>query len=107
MRASTSASQARGSTPFNFVVAIREYVDLPDKPDLALPASLSNRHSMAHFGDVQPHEDFAILPHGSFSCAEDRLAPASNPRSLAQCGTSHLARQRTYGLTENQAIDRE
>jgi hypothetical protein len=75
-------------------------VDLSQKPDLTLPAILSNRHGVAYLGDIQTHKNFGIFPHGSSSCAEDRLAHARNPRSLAQCGASHLCWGRTYGLTK-------
>src|SRR5262249_53162095 len=44
-------------------------VDLPEEPDLSLPAILGDRHSVPRLGDIQSNENFAILLHGSSSCA--------------------------------------
>ena len=64
-------------------------------------------HSALGCRSPQPDINFAILSHGSFSCAEDRLAQSSNPRIPAQCGTSHLDQARTCGLTDRDSADRQ
>jgi len=60
--------------------ALRVSADLAEVSDLALPSVLSDRHGVPGFGHVQSHENLCMLIHGSSSCAEDRPAPAGNPR---------------------------
>jgi hypothetical protein len=43
--------------------------DLSDESDLTPPAIFGDRHSVARLGYVQANENFAILLHGSSSCA--------------------------------------
>lgn len=63
--------------------ALRVGADLAQVAHLALPPILSDGHGVPQLGGVQPDENFPILFHGSSSCAEDRPAPAGNPRHRA------------------------
>jgi len=58
----------------------RVSADLTKEPDLSLTARLGNRCRMTQLGHVQSNKNLRIMLHGSSSCAEDRLAHASNPR---------------------------
>ena len=40
---------------------------------LAAPPTVSNRDGVAHLRNIDPHENFGIIRHGSSSCDEDRL----------------------------------
>jgi hypothetical protein len=43
--------------------------DLSDESDLTPPAIFSDRHNGPNLGNVHANENFAILLHGSSSCA--------------------------------------
>jgi hypothetical protein len=73
--------------------------DLADVSDLALSPILGDRHRMARLGHVQPDENFAILLHGSSSCAEDRPAHRGQPSFTHSVGRATLPTGRTCGLT--------
>jgi hypothetical protein len=57
--------------------------DLSKEPNFALPTLFGYRHSAAGLGNIEANENLDIVSHRSSSYAEDRLAHASNPRSLA------------------------
>jgi hypothetical protein len=54
--------------------------DLAEAAHLAPPPVLGNRDGMPELGCIHAHEHFAMLLHGPLSCAEERPAPAGNPR---------------------------
>src|SRR3954467_13782651 len=73
-------------------------VDLTQEADLALAAFLGQGDRDLQFGGIQTDKHFAFLRHGSSLVREARRRPIrNNPRSSHQ-GTSHLRRERTYGL---------
>src|SRR5438270_8000122 len=74
--------------------------NLAEITDLALPAILRHGYGMTRLGHIESDKNVRILLHGSSSRAEDRPAHAGNPRSPAQCRTSHpthTADMRSYG----------
>jgi hypothetical protein len=60
--------------------ALRIGADLAEVAHLAPPAVLGDSHGMPQLGCIHADEHLAMLLHGSLSCAEDRPAPAGNPR---------------------------
>jgi hypothetical protein len=83
-------------------------VDLSQVSDFTSPAALCNRHCMPGFRNVQSHENFAILAHGSFPCAEDRPAPRGQPSQLRSLGraTFTATDMRSYGPSGWEVTDR-
>ncbi len=60
---------------------------------------LGNRYRVARLGNIQPDENFAMLLHGSSSCAEDRPALCGQPSFTRSVGRATLPTGRTCGLT--------
>jgi hypothetical protein len=73
----------------------RTVLDIAEKPDLPGPASFRDRHRVLLLGDVESHENFAILSHGPPSVHEDRLGLPEQPSFLParKGGPPALARE--------------
>ncbi len=57
----------------------RIVLDIAHKPDFLGSATLRNRHRVLLLGDIESHENFAILSHGPPSVREARLGPPEQP----------------------------
>ena len=62
----------------------RTVLDIAEKPDFPGPATLRDRHGVLLLGDIESHENFAILSHGPPSVHEARLGPPEQP-SFSNC----------------------
>jgi hypothetical protein len=60
----------------------RIVLDIAHKPDLPGSATLRDRHGVLLLGDIESHENFAILSHGPLSVHEARLGPPDQPSFL-------------------------
>ena len=60
------------------------------------------RNGVAAFGDINPDENLCTMTHGSSSCAEERLAYPSNPRtrSVGRATVGAAADIRSYGTSD-------
>jgi hypothetical protein len=54
-------------------------IDLAEIPHLATALAIRNCDRIPSLGDIDPHERFAILAHGSSSWTEARLGPPEQP----------------------------
>ncbi len=57
----------------------RIVLNIAYKPDFPGPATLRDRHGVLLLGDIESHENFAILLHGPPSVHEARLGPPEQP----------------------------
>ena len=57
----------------------RVVLDIAHKPDFPGSATLRDRHRVLLLGDIESHENFAILSHGPPSVHEARLGPPEQP----------------------------
>ena len=60
----------------------RIVLDIAHKPDFPGSATLRDRHRVLLLGDIESHENFAILSHGPPSVREARLGPPEQPSFL-------------------------
>ena len=60
----------------------RAVLHVAEKPDFSRPPSFRDRDRVLLLGDVESHEDFAILSHGSHSVHEARLGMPEQPSFL-------------------------
>jgi hypothetical protein len=60
----------------------RAVLDVAEKPDFSRPPSFRDRDRVLLLGDVESHEDFAILSHGPLSVHEARLGMPEQPSFL-------------------------
>jgi len=57
----------------------RIVLNIAHKPDFPGSATLRDRHGVLPLGDIESHENFAILSHGPPSMHEARLGPPEQP----------------------------
>jgi hypothetical protein len=60
----------------------RIVLDIAHKPDFSGSATLRDRHGALLLGDIESHQNFAILSHGPASMHEARLGPPEQPSFL-------------------------
>jgi len=60
----------------------RTVLDIAEKPNFPGSATLRDRHGVLLLGDIERHENFAILSHGPPSVHEARLGPPEQPSFL-------------------------
>jgi hypothetical protein len=61
----------------------RAVLDVAEKPDFSRPPPFRDRDCVLFLGDVESHESFAILSHGSPSVHEARLGMPEQPSFLS------------------------
>jgi hypothetical protein len=76
----------------------RVVLHLAQKPDLSAPASFSDRDRVLLLGDIESHEDFAILFHGPPSVHEARLGMPEQPSFLPARKGGPPARAREHDV---------
>src|SRR5262249_9734473 len=59
-----------GKLPHKLLGRRRAVLDLAQKPDLAIPTGLRNRHRVAQLRRIESYENFAMIAHDSPSLLE-------------------------------------